>query len=135
MVTPHRRTGDLRYLLRIPGGAGITIGEVTPFNFQYESTRFTHLLAPLSDGTHLLFSRIYLKPYVPNLEVRFNTIVSGLTLENSRTIMKIPSSSIPVNTNGDGEYKLIILRTPQIANKACHARQAYFYDCPVSFRE
>lgn len=134
-VNPLAPGGDYRYLVRLPDGRGVACGEIQPFKLEYESRQWVRLVEAMDDGTQIVFSRVYMKPHVPNVELKIDAIISGLTLENSRTHMKVSSNEIPLNEEGGGEYKIYILRDKEVANKYCHLRQGYFYGHPVSYRE
>lgn len=135
IINPLNRGGDYRYLVRLPDGRGVACGEVSPFEFIYESRKWVRLVETLDDGTMIVFSRIFMKPHIAGMEIKFNAIISGLTLGNSRTKMEITSSDMPINEEGNGEFKLYIIRDGAVANKFCHTRQGYFHGSAVSFRE
>lgn len=135
VVNPLKDEGEYRYLIRLPDGRGTAIGKVTPFDLRYKSRRFVDMLTPLDDGTQLVYSTIYMEPFIPGVDLNMRAIISGLTLANSRTQMSVTTAEINLNGDSAGEYYLHILRNKSVANKFCHTRQAQYYGINISFCE
>lgn len=135
LVNPLKENGKYDYLVRLPDGRGVAMGKVTPFELRYRSRSSVELQTPLDDGTQLVFSTIYMNPYVPGVELNLRAIISGLTLTNSRTQMAITTMDVPLNDADEGEYRLYIFRNKAVANKFCHTRQAQYYGTSISFCE
>lgn len=132
-LKPIRENGFYDYIVRLPDGRGITKGTVVPFRIDYKSRKDVRLIEELDDGTQIVCSELTMKPHVPGIKLDLMTIISGLTLSNSRTRMTITTNDLPVDELGEGRLNIVVIRDKAVANKYCNGWHAKFHNISISF--